>query len=302
MKLSKAHIYKILILGAGVIGSILAVRFSSAGQNVTLSARSKRLEELTEKGLLYEENGTVKKANIRIIGEPDGYELFDYVFVTVRYNQIEAALHQLRSKAYLYIVPMVNNLNGYDKFEEIVGKPRIIPCFPGAGGSIENGVLHYMLTPTIIQKTTIGELDGNIAASIIAVQNIFKSAKIPTAISKNMDLWQKSHLALVTALANGIYFDGGDNYTTAENKEALTVISKLLKSNFGKLKAAGIKIDPFKLNIIRLCPVSIMNFVISRIFRTKFAEVCIASHAKNAKEEMKLLDWDFREYLKSIEK
>jgi hypothetical protein len=44
-----------------------------------------------------------------------------------------------------------------------------------------------------------------------------------------------------------------------------------------------------------------MNFVISRIFRTKFAEVCIASHAKNAKEEMKLLDWDFRKFLKNIE-
>jgi hypothetical protein len=45
-----------------------------------------------------------------------------------------------------------------------------------------------------------------------------------------------------------------------------------------------------------------MNFVISRIFRTKFAEVCIASHAKNAKEEMKLLDRDFKEFLRNIEK
>jgi 2-dehydropantoate 2-reductase len=297
--LNRTYKPKILILGAGVIGSILAVKFSSAGQYVTLSARSKRLEELNEKGLLYEENGTVKKANIRIIAEPDGYELFDYVFVTVRYNQIEAALNQLRCNVYAYIIPMVNTLNGYDKFVEIVGRGRLIPCFPGAGGSIENGVLRYMLTPTIIQKTTIGEIDGNIPVSIIALQKIFKTAHIPTAISKNMDLWQKSHIALVTALANGIYFDGGDNYTTAENKEALTTISKLLKSNFGKMTAAGIKIEPFKLNIIRFCPVPIMNFVIRMIFKTKFAEVCIASHAKNAKEEMKLLDRDFREFLKN---
>jgi 2-dehydropantoate 2-reductase len=294
--------HKILIIGAGVIGSIFAVKLSAAGQNVTLSASSKRLEELTEKGLLYEENGTVKKANVRIISELDNNERFDFIFVTVRYNQIEAALNQLRNNVNSNIVTMVNNLNGYDKFEEIVGKGRIIPGFPGAGGSIDNGVLSYMLTPTIIQKTTIGEIDGMRTMRIITLQNILKSADIPTAISKNMDLWQKSHLALVTALANGIYFDGGDNYTTAENKEALTVISKLLKNNFGKIRSAGIKIEPFKLNIIRLCPISIMNYVISRIFRTKFAEVCIASHAKNAKEEMKLLDWDFREFLKSIEK
>jgi 2-dehydropantoate 2-reductase len=300
--LSTAHKNKILIIGAGVIGSIFAVKLSAVGCDVTLFARSRRLEELTEKGLLYEEDGRITKANVKIISELDNNERFDFIFVTVRYNQIESALNQLRGNVNSNIVTMVNNLNGYDKFEEIVGKGRIIPGFPGAGGSIENGVLHYMLTPTIIQKTTIGEIDGTKTERIIELQNILKSADIPTAISMNMDLWQKSHLALVTALANGIYFDGGDNYTTAENKEALTVISKLLKSNFSKLKAAGIKIEPFKLNIIRLCPVSIMNFVISRIFKTKFGEVCIASHAKKAKEEMELLDWDFREFLKSIEK
>jgi 2-dehydropantoate 2-reductase len=300
--LSRVENHKILIIGAGVIGSIFAVKLSLAGCDVTLSARSRRLEELTEKGLLYEDDGRIKKANVRIIGELDNNERFDFIFVTVRYNQIESALNQLRSNVNLNIVTMVNNLNGYDKFEEIVGKGRIIPGFPGAGGSIENGVLHYMLTPTIIQKTTIGEIDGTRTVRIITLQNILKSAYIPTAISRNMDLWQKSHLALVTALANGIYFDGGDNYTTAENKEALTVISKLLKSNFGKIKTAGIKIEPFKLNVIRLCPMSIMNYVISRIFRTRFAEVCIASHAKNAKEEMKLLDWDFREFLRNTEK
>jgi 2-dehydropantoate 2-reductase len=294
--------HKILIIGAGVIGSIFAVKLSEAGNDVTLSVRSRRLEELIEKGLLYKEDGRIKKANVKIISELDNNERFDFIFVTVRYKQIEAALNQLRNNVNSNIVTMVNNLNGYDKFEEIVGKGRIIPGFPGAGGGIENGVLRYMLTPTIIQKTTIGEIDGTRTVRIITLQNILKSADIPTAISRNMDLWQKSHLALVTALANGIYFDGGDNYTTAENKEALTIISKLLKSNFGKIRAAGLKIEPFKLNVIRLCPVSIMNVVISRIFRTKFAEVCIASHAKNAKEEMKLLDWDFREFLRSIEK
>jgi 2-dehydropantoate 2-reductase len=293
--------HKILIIGTGVIGSIFAVKLSSAGCAVTLFARSRRLEELTEKSLLYEEDNSIKKANVKIIGELDNNERFDFIFVTVRYNQIEAALNQLRSNVNSNIVTMVNNLGGYDKFEEIVGKGRIIPGFPGAGGSIENGVLRYMLTPPIIQKTTIGEIDGTRTVRIITLQNILKSADIPTAISMNMDLWQKSHLALVTALANGIYFDGGDNYTAAENKEALTVISKLLKSNFGKIKSAGIKIEPFKLNIMRLCPISIMNYVISRIFRTKFAEVCIASHAKNAKEEMKLLDSDFREFLRNIE-
>ncbi|MDR0919490.1 MAG: NAD(P)-binding domain-containing protein [Oscillospiraceae bacterium] len=293
---------KILIIGAGVIGSIFAVKLSEAGHNVSLFARSKRLEELTVKGLLYKQNGLTKKANVNIISQLDDNEHFDFIFVTVRYNQIESVLEQLKNNVNSNIVTMVNNINGYDNFEKTVGKGKIIPAFPGAGGRIENGILTYKLTPKTIQSTTIGEINGEKTERIISLQKLIKSAKIPTLISKNMDLWQKSHLALVTALANGIYYDGGDNYTTAKNKKALHLISVTLKSNFKKLKNSGVKIEPFKLNIIRFCPIWIMDLTISFIFKTEFAEICISSHAINAKEEMQILDRDFKKIFRTIKR
>jgi len=44
------------------------------------------------------------------------------------------------------------------RLEELCGKGRIIPAFPGAGGSIDDGILNAGLTPAWIQPTTFGEI------------------------------------------------------------------------------------------------------------------------------------------------
>ncbi len=44
---------RLLIYGAGVIGSLYATLFSQAGYDVTVYARGKRLEALKEKGLIF---------------------------------------------------------------------------------------------------------------------------------------------------------------------------------------------------------------------------------------------------------
>jgi 2-dehydropantoate 2-reductase len=44
---------KILIIGAGVIGSIYAADLSKAGYSVTMLARFRRFAELQEKGLAF---------------------------------------------------------------------------------------------------------------------------------------------------------------------------------------------------------------------------------------------------------
>ena len=43
---------RVLIYGAGVIGSLYAVLLAEAGINVTVYARGKRLQSLLSKGLL----------------------------------------------------------------------------------------------------------------------------------------------------------------------------------------------------------------------------------------------------------
>ena len=49
---------RILIYGAGVIGSLYAVLFAETGYDTSIYARGKRLEFLKKNGLLYKKNRT----------------------------------------------------------------------------------------------------------------------------------------------------------------------------------------------------------------------------------------------------
>ena len=289
---------KILIVGAGVIGSIYAVHISKAGYAVTMFARSQRFAELQEKGLAFlnPANNRIEKADVKIINSLSDADAYDYIFLTVRYEQIETALSDIKSNCSQNVVTMVNNPFGYDKWEQIVGEGRIIPAFPGAGGKIDDGVLYYKLTTRLVQPTTFGELSGERSSRITRLYQVFKSSRFPISICNNMDAWQKSHLAMVIPMANAIYLDGGNNYTTAQNRAAINNMSLSLKENFGFLRAAGIVATPPKLNIFRLCPIWLLNLALKLMYKTKFAETLISNHALNAKQEMSLLSNDFAEF------
>lgn len=58
---------RILIYGAGVIGSLYASLFSEAGIDTTVYARGQRLESLRQNGLRYEKNGSIQTANVRVL-------------------------------------------------------------------------------------------------------------------------------------------------------------------------------------------------------------------------------------------
>ena len=51
---------RILIYGAGVIGSLYAVLFAETGYDTSIYARGKRLEFLKKNGLLYKKNQNIR--------------------------------------------------------------------------------------------------------------------------------------------------------------------------------------------------------------------------------------------------
>ena len=71
-------------------------------------------------------------------------------------------------------------MDSYKKWEDIVGKGRILPAFPGAGGSINNdGILDAALTPMMIQPTTFAEISGNKSEKTKQFSKILRHAHIP---------------------------------------------------------------------------------------------------------------------------
>ncbi len=283
-----------MVVGAGVIGSIYSLKFSNAGFNVTILARGSRLNQLKKNGLLYKDNGNISKANVTVISKLSDDDLYDFIFVTVRFEQIVQALNDIKSNQSKTIITMVNSPKGYEEWERIVGKGRLAAAFPGAGGRIVNGVLHYRLTPYIIQPTTFGELNGIRTHRVHKLAEIFKISKVPYAICRDMDAWQKSHLAMVIPMANAIYNDGGTAYTTAKNKFAIEKMCLEIKDYYRSLKNINIPITPIKLNAFLLCPTWVLKIIMKALYSCEFAETLISNHANNAKQEMLILDMEFR--------
>ena len=285
---------KILIFGAGVIGSVYAGKLALAGHSVSVLARNERLKELELNGLLLSENAKkTVKTNVTVISELKTDDIYDYIFVTLRKDQLKGALHLLGQNQSKNFVFMVNTSSGYSDWIGKIGMERVIPAFPGAGGKVENGIVYYSLTSGFVQPTTLGEIDGKATQRINELVKILRNAGFPTSISKKMDSWQKSHVAMVCPLAYGIYFDGGNNYTFSKNKMAIIQMNKALKETFSFLKNSGIGVEPAKLNIISLIPLPILNYFIAQIFNTKWAETFISNHALAARDEMKTLFNDF---------
>jgi len=113
---------RILIYGAGVIGSLYGAMLADAGFDVTLYARGKRLESLQTNGLRYVGNKQIKTAPVTVISKLERTDRYDFIFLTVRENQLLAALSELKENISPTIVTMVNSLDTYDKWEALSGK------------------------------------------------------------------------------------------------------------------------------------------------------------------------------------
>ncbi|WP_260866719.1 ketopantoate reductase family protein [Paenibacillus sp. Y412MC10] len=148
---------RILIFGAGVIGSMYAMKFIEAGFDVTLFAHSNRFISLSENGLQYKEKGSVKSIQVKVIDTLENDDIYDFIFVTVRYDRSESALLALKDNQSKNIVTMTSNSIGFSSWLDIVGD-RLLPAFPGFGGQMKDGVLHARFLPKIIAATAFGEV------------------------------------------------------------------------------------------------------------------------------------------------
>ena len=287
---------RLLIYGAGVIGSLYAALFAQAGLETSLYARGKRLETLQTDGLLYLDKRRIQKADVTILSELQSGDRYDFIFLTVRENQLIQALNELKANQSPCIVTMVNSIDDYGKWESICGKGRILPAFPGAGGGIRDGVLDAALTPRWVQPTTFAEISGEKTERTERLSTLFRKAKIPYQQVKDMHLWQLCHLAMVVPIADAYVL--ADNPSKAGHEQKIMRQTAMqLKTNFRRLKKACGKLSPAKMNLFWFAPVPALTIALSLVFESAFGNRFMYQHAVKAPDEMRRLHDQFYGYL-----
>lgn len=192
---------------------------------------------------------------------------------------------------------MVNTLGNYEKWESIVGKGKILPAFPGAGGTITNNILDATLTPKIIQPTTFSEISGKKTKRTEQLSQILKHAHRPYQQVNNMHIWQLCHLGMVVPLADAYYQTENPKFV-GQDKVVMKKIARELKDNFKILYDNLHTLSPYKMNIFRISPIPILTYILSQAYKSRFGHTFMYQHAIKAPDEMKELHNQFYSYIK----
>jgi 2-dehydropantoate 2-reductase len=287
-----------------VLGSLYAARIRASGHDVTVLDRNERLDEIRSQGIVLEHALTGRRTTtqVRVTDELRPDDAYDLVIVLVRKNHIAAVLPMLSANRQCPMVLfMVNNPSGYDEWTRAVGRERVLVGFPGAGGTLEAGVVRYHVVERVFQPTTFGELDGSITDRLRVVTNLFREAGFPTALSRNMLAWQKYHVAWVSPLANALYAAGIDGRELARRPDLVRLAVEAIREGFRALRTLGFPVTPPKLRVLDVLPISLLVFVLRLWMRTRHFDIVAARHTRAAFDEMEMLSTEFQQVAHSTD-
>lgn len=283
---------KIVILGAGVQGTLFGVRLARAGHDVTLVARGKRATELRVQGAAIQDEitGLGDVIQLPVVEKLDRGLCADLCLVTVRREQIEPVLSDLAAAdGILRVVFMVNHANGSDSLFAALGRRRVVLGFPGAAGGIENGVDHYVDVQE--QKTAIEMNARDIAA-------ILRCAGFRVELVHDMDSWLRRHAVFVTAMSGALYEVDGDPRRLAANPNLVRTFILAVREGWAALDRRNVAPPSLALRaIFRWVPLRCAVAYWSRLLNTTRGEFYFARHARHAAVEMGALASDILELI-----
>lgn len=282
---------KILFYGAGVIGSIYSTKLYEAGNDIHLLARGKRYESLKQNGVIINDVLTGKQivSKIPLTQLLSPADFYDLIIVTVRLDQLDSVKTKLEENMSCQtILFMLNNPDNLQQLIQEFPTKKIILGFPGVGGAYNNDQIDYVQIKQ--QKTTIGDIDGNITDLTKELKEILEQAGFKVAISTNMQAWLKTHAVFVACVAASIIKENGDSIQLGKNKSSVQVMVKSINEGFRAFEKLGIPIAPANLKTIFMTmPQWFSVWYWQKAMQGKTGTLAIAPHANTAKEEMQLL-------------
>ena len=282
----------IIIIGAGMQGTLYGVRLARAGHSVTLIARGPRAEELRDHGAVIEHALTGRREVVQLpVCERLNADMrADLCLVTVRREQIEEVLPALRAAALIdRFLFMVNHACGSTGLFAAVGRERTVLGFPGAAGGIENGVDRYL--DVAEQRTLIESIAPDVAA-------LLRAAGFQVDLVVDMDSWLQRHAVFVTAVSGALYAVDGDAKRLSSDRCLVRSLIIAIRQGWAAMDRHGIRPAPKALRaIFQWVPMPFAIFYWQRLLGSRKGEYYFARHTRPAAKEMASLASDVRTLL-----
>lgn len=238
---------KVLVYGAGVLGSYLAHTLLQGGNDVSVLARGRRYEQLKKDGIVirhyFQRKDTVDIVNVIDQLQPNAY--YDLIFVVMKYHQFPSVLPILAENSSSNIVIVGNNpdaagMQSFLKENSTVIK-NIAFGFQLSGGTREESGRVVSIRGG--GKMVIGSLDDDLPFQSILEQT-FQNTAYKLKYHQNIDTWLKSHIIPIIAMNSIHYINNDDLKKVGKDKDALMSMITAMDEGFRVLGKLGYPINP----------------------------------------------------------
>ncbi len=277
-----------LIVGAGVIGTVYGVHIAAAGNQVSVLSHGPRTGEVATRGMCARDVLGGGRVNVKTDVVPDASGEYDVVLVAVRRDQLIPACAGLAALAGKpAVVFFGNNPAG------LAAIPADLPGdaylgFPGVGGVMADGTANYVRIrqqPTALQQSPdprLAALESALSSRGFAIQRV-----------ADMDGWLTYHAAFIACVAAALYRCGTDPVRLAADRPVLELMCQAITGAFAGLRGQGTEGLPRNLAVLHsplLKAVAVRYW--ARTMRSPMGELCFAGHSRHAEAEMRALGGD----------
>jgi 2-dehydropantoate 2-reductase len=279
---------KVLVVGAGVIGTVYGAHLAAAGSTVWVLSHGPRTDEVAAGGLCARDVLGGGRDNAEAAVVPDASGVYDIVLVAVRRDQLASACARLAVLAGKPAIVFFGN-NPAGRAAIASDMPGDVYLgFPGVGGVMNSGTADYVRIrqqPTALPKTPdprLAALEAALSSRGFAVQRV-----------ADMDGWLAYHAAFVACIAAALYRCGTDPVRLAADRTTLTLMCQAISGAFAALRTAGTAGCPRNLAVLHgplLRAVAVRYW--ARTMRSPMGELCFAAHCRHAEPEMRALGHD----------
>lgn len=192
---------KIMVMGAGALGSLFGGLVANAGYDVTLVAREWHVAAIRKHGLRIS-GLTEITVDVKAVTSPEAAEPPDIVLFTVKSYDTETAAKQLKPCIHeeTAVVSLQNGLGNEERLSEILGAEHVLGGVTSYGALLkEPGHVAH----TGVGDTFIGELDGEISKRALRICEILNDGgiKAEAVADVRKKIWEK---LIVNAAINPI--------------------------------------------------------------------------------------------------
>jgi len=296
---------KILVFGAGPLGSLFAARLKQAGQDVSILARGQRLADLREHDIILQDavSGASEQAFVPMVETLAPDDHYDLILVVMRKNHAVQILPTLAanqtSKTILF---MMNNAAGTSQLVESLGRERVMIGFPLPGGERDGRIIRIVPNrDNQPWKMPIGEVDGRVTDRTRQVAGVLSKMRgYQIEIRTDMDAWLKCHVGLVApALSAVIYAADIDPQRLARTPDALILGARGLQEAMCALRQAGVPLTPAPLRLVEWIPEPILVWILRSLVSRPELQASIQGHPRAARDEMQHLTDEFLALVKA---